>query len=330
MQQNPDNNIDMTRVTNFGRKRTHVQAGFNNTTDSAPVADPEPAATTTTAIPESGEPGEPPAKKRKRKRGKSVKNEVLEGTADDARATDPSPSAAAEPAKKKKKEKAQKPGKTFKDKRSLRDKRFDASESRRLQRIAERNSDTTCFACREKGHAARDCPNAPPSGNASSGRSAVGMCYRCGSDRHTLSRCGKPVDPMNPMPFASCFVCSGKGHLAGACPQNKERGVYPNGGCCKLCGDKSHLAKDCGLKRQQDANQSVMVLGTGSDDAGADEDDFHVFKRRTVDVEKEEKLDERRKKLADVQTALQSQDTLPSRSGLTQAPQKQKKAVVFF
>lgn len=153
---------------------------------------------------------------------------------------------------------------------------------------------------------------------------------------------------MNPMPFASCFVCSGKGHLAGACPQNKERGVYPNGGCCKLCGDKSHLAKDCGLKRQQgkrpcyrllvlhtlspitDANQSVMVLGTGSGDAGADEDDFHVFKRRTVDVEKEEKLDERRKKLADVQTALQSQDTLPSRSGLTQAPQKQKKAVVFF
>ena len=80
---------------------------------------------------------------------------------------------------------------------------------------------------------------------------------RCGSTRHTLSRCKKPADTENPMPFASCFVCSGKGHLASACPQNKAKGVYPNGGCCKICGDTSHLAKDCGLRRQ--GAQSVLI-----------------------------------------------------------------------
>ena len=72
----------------------------------------------------------------------------------------------------------------------------------------------------------------------------------CGSTQHNLSRCKEPEDPHNPLPFASCFVCNGKGHLVSSCPQNKDKGVYPNGGCCKLCGETSHLAKDCGLRKQ--------------------------------------------------------------------------------
>ena len=72
----------------------------------------------------------------------------------------------------------------------------------------------------------------------------------CGSRRHTLSKCKEPVDPENPLPFASCFVCSGKGHLASKCPKNQSKGIYPNGGCCKLCKETTHLAKDCPLRKK--------------------------------------------------------------------------------
>ena len=74
--------------------------------------------------------------------------------------------------------------------------------------------------------------------------------HRCGSKRHNLSRCKKPSNPADPYPYASCFVCKGKGHLASTCPQNKSKGVYPNGGSCKLCGDTSHLAKNCGVRQK--------------------------------------------------------------------------------
>lgn len=72
--------------------------------------------------------------------------------------------------------------------------------------------------------------------------------HRCGSDRHTLSRCRKPENKANPLPFAQCFVCSQKGHLAGSCPSNMN-GLYPNGGGCKLCDQNDHLAKDCPTRR---------------------------------------------------------------------------------
>ncbi|KAF7294889.1 hypothetical protein MIND_01026800 [Mycena indigotica] len=166
-----------------------------------------------------------------------------------------------------------------------------SSEKRRLNRIQERKANTTCFACREKGHDARECPQ-------SKGKPIVGICYRCGSSRHTLARCKKKVDPQNPLPFASCFVCDTKGHLASTCPDNVAKGIYPNGGCCKLCRETSHLAKDCPL-RQQDSSKDAVVFGSGRD-AGADEDDFHILKRHKNEVDRDEKNEERRRRAVDV------------------------------
>ena len=134
--------------------------------------------------------------------------------------------------------------------------RKEVSEKRRRRRIAERNAHITCFACREKGHAVQDCPKIadgsikpPDKQSGFSATGVVGICYRCGSRRHRLSACREKVsDPSNPLPFASCFVCNGNGHLASQCPKNKEKGVYPNGGNCKLCGETDHLARNCKLR----------------------------------------------------------------------------------
>jgi zinc finger CCHC domain-containing protein 9 len=142
-----------------------------------------------------------------------------------------------------------------------------------LKRIAERSANKTCFACREVGHSAKDCPLLPEDANeASDGakktKTVVGICYRCaprrspsrscvlrlmitrcGSRKHNLARCRQPARPDNPLPFASCFVCTGRGHLASSCPNNEGKGVYPNGGSCKLCGETTHLAKNCTLRK---------------------------------------------------------------------------------
>lgn len=134
------------------------------------------------------------------------------------------------------------------------------TEARRLKRIAGRSADMTCFACREVGHSAKDCPaiqldagrNRSTTTRTNAKATAgvvVGICYRCGSRKHNLARCRQPAQPDNPLPYASCFVCSGQGHLASSCPRNNGKGVYPNGGSCKLCGETTHLARDCALRK---------------------------------------------------------------------------------
>ncbi|KAF8634302.1 hypothetical protein AX17_004254 [Amanita inopinata Kibby_2008] len=324
----------MTRVTNFGIKRTYVQAGFSHDAEGD-LGDPlvEAAAVKEVAQPvvtdeqqsqaENG--GEvQPKKRRKRDRRRKPKKvaEDVEATKGDDKVgeidADVKMDNEARPSVENRKGKEKAAGRDNKARRK------ETSERRRLKRIEDKSAETTCFVCREKGHRAKECPNAKAVNETESGETVVGICYRCGSKRHNLSRCKKPVDEFNPLPFASCFVCHKKGHLVSACPQNKEKGVYPNGGSCKLCGETSHLAKDCGL-RKQDSVKNSMVLGTGKD-AGADEDDFHSLNRKTHAVDREEQREEKRKQKLDVKAGVSS-GVVKAFGKEAQAPAKK---VVYF
>lgn len=304
----------MTRVTNFGRKRTYLQAGFGTSEELPQQSEDQNVAITNHAQEATvgGESasadveGEPPKKKRKRIRKKKPRADaeastgkegdgegVVAGGAIGQNQGDKDGEGGNGPSNKALKKKR------WKEKEKEKKQRREccrplaqtanfaerllgllSSEMRRQKRIQGRLADTTCFACREKGHAAKDCPKVKSeagsnaTGTKAKTKGVVGICYRyvypcphynilmcvpnwklwdihrCGSTRHTLSKCKKAVDESNPLPFASCFVCNGNGHLASSCPQNAEKGIYPNGGCCKLCGEKTHLAKDCELRKK--------------------------------------------------------------------------------
>lgn len=121
-----------------------------------------------------------------------------------------------------------------------------ARQRRDAKLSKERARDITCYNCRRKGHVSRDCPNT----NTTTGENNVCCCYKCGSVEHTLSTCpkmqlgGGETRSLTDLPYATCFVCGEKGHLASQCQQN-EQGIYVNGGCCRTCGSTKHFAVDC-------------------------------------------------------------------------------------
>lgn len=211
----------MTRVTNFGRKRTYLQAGFDTGSGTELVAQSKdvgaraPNTEGTEVV--AGERAsatvvdeEPPKKKRKRIRKKKPKS--TPGKGDDQDAIGESgggdgdgdgdgdkerkdPDAPSKKALKKKRWREQE--KEKKQRRECYTSAQDnlhadrslcdgypgllSSEMRRQKRIEERFANTTCFACREKGHAAKDCPTVKSeNGVEAKGRSkgVVGICYR--------------------------------------------------------------------------------------------------------------------------------------------------------
>lgn len=195
--------------------------------------------------------------------------------------------------------------------------RMDRRDARRDERAEQRQAKLKCFACRGMGHSAKDCPNAldaqsislKPADSSSSdspmvGRDAVGICFRCGSTEHTLSKCRKPALKNDELPYATCFICHSKGHLSSKCPNNAGRGVYPEGGCYKLCSSVEHLAKDCPLSLRNEAkahkggketkalmNQVIVGSTKEAQATGGDEDDFHSFARKRAQVDQEIKAD---------------------------------------
>jgi len=91
-----------------------------------------------------------------------------------------------------------------------------------------------------------------------------------------------------------------------------------------LCREKTHLARDCPM-RETNANSSSVFLGVGRE-AGADEDDFHTFRRKNLVVDRELQGEERMRKTAKIRTG--------KHSGIVKAfgpvPQVKTKKVVNF
>lgn len=112
-----------------------------------------------------------------------------------------------------------------------------------LRQSRTRRSKPVCLRCRDRDHTVKDCP-----------KGMEYICYNCGSNDHTLSQCPNPRG--QDLPFASCFICDQRGHLASGCERN-ENGIYPRGGGCRFCGSKFHLAKDCRPIKEAESGKFV-------------------------------------------------------------------------
>jgi len=53
------------------------------------------------------------------------------------------------------------------------------------------------------------------------------------------------------LPFANCYVCGEKGHIARDCEENKK-GLYYKGGGCFKCGSVRHIAMHCPNRKQKE------------------------------------------------------------------------------
>ncbi|KAG8694253.1 hypothetical protein FRC09_009970 [Ceratobasidium sp. 395] len=147
-----------------------------------------------------------------------------------------------------------------------------SSETRRLRRVDARQSGTVCFACREKGHAAKDCPKSSILGDDGLPRETVGMWFR----ETLIIEVQKAREPQEPTSLCVLFR------------------VFAKRSPCFILSEKRwarHISKR-------------WLLGEHT--GGADEDDFHSLKRRRAIVDQEEKSEQSRIRTARKETSATS------------------------
>lgn len=214
--------------------------------------------------------------------------------------------------------------KTKMTKEDRRKKYTDIAKKRRdKQNGIRRRKNLVCYNCRLPGHNASECPQIGRNKTSNDSictptlsRSTTILCYKCGSTEHPLHKCPKRHrGDRNDLPYATCFVCNQKGHLASACPKNKT-GIYINGGCCRRCGSRQHLATDCPEKKKNIPRDNNDRSKNENDEILADLLTVDENPGSTISKTKQDTNDKRKK------SAL----TLISTS---EAPKKKKRVVNF-
>ena len=131
------------------------------------------------------------------------------------------------------------------------------------------------------------------------------ICYNCGSADHPLRECSKPRNKDGSLPYASCFICKGSGHISRDCPENPN-GLYPKGGCCHICLQKTHLVRDCPERTEEDIQRAkrrreeleeqrngIKIAGLKANDDGNDGgDDLVDFEQQISDNDDEDDNDD--------------------------------------
>ncbi|KAG8864634.1 hypothetical protein FRB96_005138 [Tulasnella sp. 330] len=236
------------------------------------------------------------------------------------------------------------------------------SKKQRLNR-KEQSSSIECSICRKIGHDASECRKAGQNSKHKAGATKAdapqdtsvskfdgGICYRCGSTKHRLKACKKRKDPANLHPFATCSICTNKGHLTSACPKNPKRNKeLAKLECCKLCGGTAHAAQDCpmhGPKRLEgqlliaeghgslhhptegplsaiETRNGDIFLGPDPTLTTADEDDFHILRRRHDEVTRDEIAEKRMQRLNEA-----AEQASQRTSAIVKQPVSMKKAKV--
>ncbi|KAG5641271.1 hypothetical protein DXG03_005594 [Asterophora parasitica] len=274
----------MTRITNFGRKRTYVEAGFSNN----PSNDPGKATTTPPTTSDGTEPeGEVASPKKKRKRTKASMRDGNTGVK--------AAEAAAERERKRLEAEARAAGAT------------DVPLSKSAKK-KQRDKDRKEKDAVRRNIAFRDAGNLSTQKIPFRSRRALSVMGRGTLQALVLKIKRKAFTPTeDAVNFAEIH------HISREIVDCEAR----------VCSDNHHAWDALTYFAYQDVVEPTNILGTGNA-AGADEDDFHSFKRHKNEIDRDEKRGEKLSKRPVLDT---SSGVVTGSGKLASIPSKR---VVFF